>query len=124
MDTIDHSLTVAERSRRTDTIAAGGADMQRFKRFIETCCKKLDLSFPDDPSFAERIAFSQKAGLGRSLAFAKATIRRALINRQPTVSFEDARRIWLLNGGSDGEPTPFDPGDWPEQRKLLESRGW
>lgn len=105
-------------------ITAGGADMLRFKRFLEACCAKLELSLPEDPSFAERIAFSQKAGLGRSLAFAKATIRRALISRRPAVSLEDARRVWILNGGNDGEPTPFDPGNWLELRKVLESRGW
>lgn len=110
--------------QRLQPITAGGADMHRFKRFIEACCKKLELSLPDDPSFAERIAFSQKAGLGRSLAFSKAMIRRALINRRSAVSIEDARRTWLLNGGNDGELTPFDPGDWPELRKVLESRGW
>lgn len=110
--------------QRLQPISASGADMQRLKRFIEACCRNLELSSPEDPFFAERIAFSQKAGLGRSLAFVKATIRRALISRRPAVSLESARRTWLLNGGHEGEPTPFDPGNWLELRKVLESRGW
>lgn len=110
--------------QRLQAVRAGSADMQRLSRFIEVCCRKLDLALPDDHTFAERIAFSQKAGLGRSIAFAKVTMRRALVNRRTAVSLEDARRTWILNGGHEGEPTPFDAGNWPDLRKLLEERGW
>ncbi len=82
--------------QRLQSVAAGGGDMQRLKRFIEVCCQKLELSLPNDPSFAERIVFSQKGGLGRSIIFAKRTIRRALINRREGMSLEDARRTWIL----------------------------
>jgi hypothetical protein len=37
---------------------------------------------------------------------------------------EDARRTWVLNGGDDSEPSPFDPIPWPDVCKLLEERGW
>ncbi|RGP36555.1 hypothetical protein D1012_15320 [Pseudotabrizicola alkalilacus] len=109
--------------QRLQRVLVGGADMQRLKRFIEVCCNKLDLLPPDDPFFAERVVFSQKAGLGRSIAFAKATIRRALVNGRSAVTLDDAWRTWRLQGGMDGEPTPFDPGVWPDLRKLLEHRG-
>ncbi|MEI4488611.1 TniB family NTP-binding protein [Frigidibacter sp. MR17.14] len=110
--------------QRLQPLTAGSSDMQRFRRFLEACCRKLDLQVPDDPTFAERIAFSQRGGLGRSIAFAKATIRRALINRSTAITFADARRSWVLSGGVDGEASPFDAGDWSDLRKLLESRGW
>lgn len=110
--------------QRLHSVTAGGADMQRLARFIELCCLKLDLSMPDDPHFAERIVFSQKGGLGRSIAFAKATMRRALVGRRTAVTLDDAYRTWILNGGHDGELTPFDTGKWSEIRKHLEERGW
>lgn len=78
--------------QRLVPVTAGGADMQRVGRFIEACCGRLGLSLPEDPSFAKRIVFSQRAGLGRSIAFAKMTVRRALVNGRTAVTFEDARR--------------------------------
>lgn len=110
--------------QRLQSLAAGGGDMQLLRRFIEKCCQKLDLSLPDDPSFAERIVFSQAGGLGRSIIFAKMTIRRALVNRKEGVSIEDARRTWILNGGEDNGPCPFDPMPWSDLRKLLAEGGW
>jgi hypothetical protein len=110
--------------QRLQSLTAGSGDMQLLRRFIEKCCQKLDLSLPDDPSFAERIVFSQTGGLGRSIIFAKMTIRRALINQKEAVSMEDARQTWILNGGDDSGPSPFDPIPWPDVRKLLEERGW
>jgi hypothetical protein len=110
--------------QRLQSVAAGSGDMQRLRRFIEICCQKLDLALPDDPSFAERIVFSQKGGLGRSIFFAKMTIRRALVKRKEGVSIEDAHRTWILNGGEDSGPSPFDPVPWPDLRKLLDERGW
>ncbi|WP_128253744.1 TniB family NTP-binding protein [Falsirhodobacter deserti] len=110
--------------QRLVSVAAGGADMQRIGRFIDACCRKLELALPEDPTFAERIVFAQKGGLGRSIAFAKMTVRRALVNGRTSVTFEDARRTWILNGGNEGEPTPFDPGHWPEIRAYLKDRGW
>lgn len=108
--------------QRLHSVAAGSGDMQRLKRFIETCCQKLELSLPDDPTFTERVLFSQQGGLGRSIDFAKISIRRALRNRRNSVLLEDARRTWILHGGEDSEPSPFDPAPWPDLRKLLEGR--
>ncbi|GGH63711.1 AAA family ATPase [Frigidibacter albus] len=110
--------------QRLRPVTASGADMQRLGRFIDVCCRKLDMSLADDPAFVERIVFSQKSGLGRSIAFAKMTVRRALLKGQAVVSLDDARRTWILNGGTDDDATPFDAGNWPELRKLLEARGW
>ncbi|MBU2958906.1 ATP-binding protein [Paracoccus sp. C2R09] len=109
--------------QRLRPVLGDGGDLQRLKRFISACCDRLDLALPDDPSFAERIVFSQKGGLGRSILFAKKTIRRALINRGPAVSNEDARRTWVLDGGDESGPGPFDCVAWPDLRRLLEERG-
>lgn len=110
--------------QRLQPVMADSGDLQRLRRFLSRCCDRLDLAFPDDPSFAERIVFSQKGGLGRSILFAKMTIRRALVNRKEGVSIEDARRTWILNGGEDSGASPFDPMPWPDLRKLLDERGW
>ena len=105
-------------------VGAASDERKRLQRFIQRCCSSLGLRVPEDPDFIDRIVFAQKNGLGRSIAFAKAVLQRAIRTGRDCVTLEDARRTWIIRGGDGAGCTPFDPGNWSELQKLLETCGW
>lgn len=107
---------------RLRPVVAGQAEIRRLERFLERCCALLELDWPSDPSFVERIVFSQREGLGKSITFAKALIRRALITGKPGLTLADARQRWVLNGGNEDGRSPFDTGDWQPLHKVLHAQ--
>lgn len=107
---------------RLRPVVAGQAEIRRLERFLQRCCALLQLDWPSDPSFVERIVFSQREGLGKSISFAKALIRRALITGKSGLTLADARQRWVLKGGNEDGRSPFDAGDWRSLHKVLHAQ--
>lgn len=98
-------------------------ELRRLRAFTEACCAHLGLDPPDDPHFAERIAFAGRGGLGRSIDLLKRMIRRAVMEGQAGLELSQARKVFELHHGA-LETGPFDEGDWRRIREILEGRGW
>lgn len=100
-----------------------GEDAVDLADVIDACCRRLGLDCPEDPAYAERIAYAARGNLGASIVLSKRIIRNALLRGKRGLDLEDAARTFEVRGGRAGRG-PFDPGDWPAVRASLDEAGW
>ncbi|TFL18458.1 TniB family NTP-binding protein [Jannaschia formosa] len=108
---------------RLDRIAMNGDEMDRLRLFLDRCCTSLGLNFPEDRSFADRIAFGCGGNLGGSVKLAKTVLRRAIMAGAREIDLPSAAQALRMMRGTSGDG-PFAFGDWAAIRKDLEAQGW